>query len=130
MRVKDNWALIRAVELAKQFNEPIFVVYNLVSDYLGGGRRQLDYKLGALKQLEADFTAKNIPFFVITEKDCVNELHKLIRKYEIGYVVTDMNPLRINRSWKTKLTKILSIPFEEVDAHNIVPVWNALFLPI
>lgn len=125
MRVKDNWALIRAVELAKQFNEPIFVVYNLVSDYLGGGRRQLDFKLGALKQLEADFTAKNISFFVITEKDCVNELHKLIRKYEIGYVVTDMNPLRINRSWKTKLTKMLSIPFEEVDAHNIVPVWNA-----
>lgn len=125
MRLNDNWALIRAVELAKRHKTSICVVYNLVSDYLGGGRRQLDFKLSALKQLETDFTAKNIPFFVVTEKDCVSELHELIKKFEIGYVVTDMNPSRINRSWKTKLAKFLSIPFEEVDAHNIVPVWEA-----
>ncbi len=40
-------------------------------------------------------------------------------------LVTDMSPLRFSRRSKSKLAETLGIPFLEVDAHNIVPVWLA-----
>jgi deoxyribodipyrimidine photo-lyase len=38
-------------------------------------------------------------------------------------MVTDFDPLRIKRDWKRRLAGEIDIPFDEVDAHNIVPCW-------
>jgi deoxyribodipyrimidine photo-lyase len=40
-------------------------------------------------------------------------------------LVTDFDPLRIQREWKGKVMAGLDIPAYEVDAHNIVPCWLA-----
>ncbi|CAH8450707.1 unnamed protein product [Schistosoma rodhaini] len=52
----------------------------------------------------------------------VVDLAKLLN---VGCLVTDFCPLRAPRSWVKKVTDELpdNIPFCEVDAHNIVPVW-------
>jgi deoxyribodipyrimidine photo-lyase len=40
-------------------------------------------------------------------------------------LVTDFSPLRIKQSWNNRILNEISVPFYEVDAHNIIPVWEA-----
>lgn len=125
MRLHDNWALIRAQELAHEHNQPFGIVYNLVHDYLGGGARQYTFKLQGLKELEVSCKEKNIPFFVLLTEDSEKDILAFIKKQKVGYLVTDFNPLRLNQKWKKNVARSIDIPFEEVDAHNVVPVWVA-----
>ncbi|CAH8440302.1 unnamed protein product [Heterobilharzia americana] len=52
---------------------------------------------------------------------------ELVKLLNVGCLITDFSPLRPPRSWVRKVIQELpiSIPFCEVDAHNIVPVWCA-----
>lgn len=40
-------------------------------------------------------------------------------------LITDFSPLRIQRGWKRYVSERIQVPFFEVDAHNIVPAWEA-----
>ncbi len=40
-------------------------------------------------------------------------------------LVTDYAPLRLGRQWREAVAGKLEVPFHEVDAHNVVPVWVA-----
>ena len=42
-------------------------------------------------------------------------------------LVTDYSPLRLGRQWRAEVAANLprEVPFHEVDAHNVVPVWSA-----
>jgi deoxyribodipyrimidine photo-lyase len=124
MRFKDNWALLRAQELAKKYKSELVVCYNLDSEFLGGTHRQLDFKIKALKELHADFEKHNIAFYVLVDSDimCVSDF---VQKHKIGYLVTDFAPLTIQQKWLHILIKKVKIPIEVVDTHNIVPVWEA-----
>ncbi|KAJ8978730.1 hypothetical protein NQ317_003262 [Molorchus minor] len=83
-----------------------------------------DYILG-LKLVKERCSELNIHFYLLnsTPKD----LAKLCIKNDIGGIVCDFNPLR----YIVKVQKILvdtlsgNIPVVQVDAHNIVPVWEA-----
>lgn len=124
MRFQDNWALLRASELAKQYDVELVVCYNLDPEFLGGTVRQLDFKINALKELHTDFEKYNIAFAVLVDSDieCVIDF---IKKQKIGYVVTDFAPLRIQKKWLDIIIKKVHAPIEVVDTHNIVPVWEA-----
>ncbi len=124
-RVRDNWALIFAQELAKKNNVPFGVIFNLVPDFLGGGLRQLDFKVKGLQEVEADLKQKNIPFFLLHEKKSEVQLLEFIENNKVGALVTDFSPLTICRQWIRSVNEKLNIPFYEVDAHNIVPCWIA-----
>ncbi|HQJ75103.1 MAG TPA: deoxyribodipyrimidine photolyase, partial [Bacteroidota bacterium] len=50
---------------------------------------------------------------------------KFINKVDASILITDFDPLKIKREWKQKIIDRISIPFYEVDAHNIVPIWVA-----
>lgn len=126
MRLQDNWALIRARELAA--DAPLLIAYNLVPAFLSGGKRQLAFKLGALKELERDARALGIAFVVLCDEDGTSSptlISSLVRKHGVGTVVTDFSPLRIQRAWKAEVAKLLPCPLIEVDAHNTVPAWVA-----
>ena len=40
-------------------------------------------------------------------------------------LVTDYAPLRLGRLWREAVAGKVEVPFHEVDAHNVVPVWVA-----
>jgi deoxyribodipyrimidine photolyase len=46
---------------------------------------------------------------------------KLLRDIDAHSLVSDFNPLKTHKIWKEQLTNQLSIPFHEVDSHNITP---------
>lgn len=55
------------------------------------------------------------------------QLPIFVRDNNIGAVICDFSPLRVNLQWLDELKDKLppNVPFAQVDAHNIVPCWQA-----
>jgi deoxyribodipyrimidine photo-lyase len=123
-RARDNWALIYAQKVALQKKIPLLVVFCLVPAFLGAAMRQYGFMLKGLQELEKSLLQKNIAFKLLWGSP-QKELVRIVKKYKIGMVVTDFDPLRIKRQWKADVGKSVAVPLYEVDAHNIVPCWVA-----
>jgi deoxyribodipyrimidine photo-lyase len=103
---------------------PVVVVFCLVDGFLGAIRRQYEFMLKGLQEVGAALAWKKIPFFFL-RGDPGREIPDFIERYEIGTLVTDFSPLRIKRMWTEKVAAGIKVPFFEVDAHNVVPCWEA-----
>ncbi len=123
-RVRDNWALLFAQELALQEKVQMAVVFCLVPTFLDATMRHYGFILKGLQEVEKKLAEKNIPFFLFRGSPA-SEIPRFIRKYSVGTLVTDFDPLRIKREWKGAVAKAVDGPLYEVDAHNIVPCWVA-----
>ena len=127
MRMNDNWALLHAQNLSNKQNRPSIIIYNLVTDFLGGGSRQINFKINALKELEKSLIKKNIPFIILIsdQSESSSTLQKFFQKYKPGTLITDFSPLKICDKWIKYIKKDLPVKFIQVDAHNIVPCFHA-----
>lgn len=123
-RVKDNWALLYAQELALERKAPLLVAFALAPQFLGATMRQYDFMLKGLACVEENLARSAIPFFLL-EGNPEKEILDFSTRVNASALVSDFDPLRIKREWKTKLITRLHISFYEVDAHNIVPCWTA-----
>lgn len=121
-RLKDNWALLFALELAKRQQVPLLVVFTLRKKFAFATERMLEFMLSGLQEVEAQLKKKNVPFVMLFGEP-VTELARFINLQKVGSLVTDFNPLRYKQTWNRQLVQKLRIPFYEVDAHNIVPAW-------
>lgn len=64
-RLRDNWALIHAVDQANRRNVPVAVAFNLFDQFLGAKARQLGFMLRGLQQLHNEIEQTlQIPFFL------------------------------------------------------------------
>jgi deoxyribodipyrimidine photo-lyase len=68
----------------------------------------------------------NIPFVLLLGK-APEKLPEFAKENNIGGVICDFSPLRIGKMWVDEMKTSLppTIPFAQVDAHNIVPCWEA-----
>jgi deoxyribodipyrimidine photo-lyase len=121
-RIKDNWALIYAQELALNNHQPIAVVFCLQPEFLTAKGRIFQFMLEGLKILEKGLKELNIPFIVLLGEPST-VLVDFIEEHKIGVLITDFSPLRIKRKWIEALIGQLDIHFCEVDTHNIIPCW-------
>lgn len=119
-RVHDNWALLFAQMKALEKKRSLAVVFNLVPKFLEATIRQYGFMLKGLQQVETELQKFNIPLF-ITKGNPEIEIPKLLDELKASILISDFDPLRIKRIWKRDVAKKISIPFYEVDAHNIVP---------
>lgn len=101
------------------------VVFNLVPNYLEGGTRQYQFKVGGLQEVEQQLKKLNIPFILVHSQKTDKELLQVFKKHKAGAVVTDFCPLKIADEWIKTINKAIDIPLYQVDAHNIVPCWEA-----
>jgi deoxyribodipyrimidine photo-lyase len=123
-RVKDNWALIFAQDLAQKTSSPVAVAFCLTSEFLGATRGHYSFMLRGLRELERDLTELGLPFFLLAG-DPKKKIPEILDAYDAGALVSDFSPLRISRDWKRSVAGQIALPFYEVDAHNIVPCWFA-----
>jgi len=123
-RVKDNWALLYAQELAMERKTPLLVAFALAPQFLGATMRQYDFMLKGLACVEDDLARSAIPFYLL-EGLPEKTIADFSMTVNASALVGDFDPLRIKREWKAKLIARLHVPFYEVDAHNIVPCWMA-----
>ena len=119
-RVHDNWALLFSHKLALESKRHLVVLFNLVPDFLEATIRQYDFMLRGLQEIDAELKNYNIPFYLTIGKP-EEEIPNLLKKLGASFLVSDFDPLKIKRIWKRDVAKQITIPFYEVDAHNIVP---------
>jgi len=119
-RAHDNWALLFAQELAFKNNKPLAVIFNLIPNFLEATIRQYGFMLKGLQEVESELYRYNIPFFLTSGKPEI-EIPKTLKNINASTLISDFDPLKIKRMWKRDVAKNISIPFYEVDAHNIVP---------
>ena len=119
-RVNDNWALLYAQEQALVLKQPLFVVFCLSKSYSGASKQHYQFMLEGLKEAAQKFEMLKIPFSLLEGSPSAT-LSAFLEQNAIGSIVTDFNPLKINRLWKNRLLQNINIPVYEVDAHNIIP---------
>ena len=130
-RAHDNWAVLKAQELARACDPPVPVVvaFNLVPKFLEATARQYEFMLTGLSETERHLRELGIAFH-LTKGDPLVEIPKLAAELNTSALVCDMSPLRVPMMWSNGVAgKLdadpLGIPVFQVDAHNIVPVWEA-----
>lgn len=123
-RVRDNWALLYAQELAIGRKRPFFVFFGLSPSFVGATWRQYGFMLAGLREVEYDLWKLGIGFRIVSG-DPGEEIVRFAGEIDAGAVVTDFSPLRIHRMWKDAAAKRLAVLLVEVDAHNVVPCREA-----
>lgn len=119
-RVHDNWAFIFAQELAIKERKNLVVIFNLVSDFLKATLRQYGFMIKGLQEIEKELLNHNIPFYLL-QGNPETEIPTFLNNANATAIISDFDPLKIKRRWKSDVAKKIEIPFYEVDAHNIVP---------
>ena len=123
-RARDNWALIAAQKHAIKHKIPLIVCFQYIGKFSDANIRQYKFLFEGLKETLQILQSYNIPLFIVQGKAEI-KIPELIKEYNVGAVFTDFSPLNI---YKKRLNKVLlktSIPFYQLDAHNIIPVWKA-----
>ncbi|KAI4885502.1 hypothetical protein NFI96_033711, partial [Prochilodus magdalenae] len=125
-RVQDNWALIYAQQLALTEKLPLHICFCLVPQYLDSAYRQYAFMIRGLQEVAKECKSLDIQFHLLRGEPELT-LPGFVNKWNIGALVTDFNPLRLPLQWTEKVKKELptDIPFLQVDAHNVVPCWEA-----
>ncbi|XP_015522462.2 deoxyribodipyrimidine photo-lyase isoform X1 [Neodiprion lecontei] len=125
-RVQDNWAFLFAQKTAIKNRLPLHVCFCVLPKFLGATIRHYKFHLAALKQVELECKNLNVNFHLLRGEPN-DVILKFVEKYDMGAVITDFFPLRLPLSWVDDLKKKLpeDIPLCQVDAHNIVPCWEA-----
>ncbi|KAI8127234.1 hypothetical protein FF38_03178 [Lucilia cuprina] len=126
VRVQDNWAFLYAQRLALKLQLPLVVVFCLVPKFLNATIRHYKFMLGGLQEVAEECNDLNITFQLLMgpAKERVPEF---VATHDVAAVVCDFAPLRVPLQWVEDVKEKLpdSVPFIQVDAHNIVPVWVA-----
>src|SRR5512135_3357319 len=87
-RVRDNWALLFAQELALESKKPLGVLFCLVPHFLNATMRQYDFMLQGLQEVERSLTKANIPFFLMTGAPD-KEIPRFVGEHDVGALVAD-----------------------------------------
>ena len=122
-RSNNNWALVHAQNIAIRLKAPLTVFYSLNGNFSDGNNRQYGFLLKGLVDTIKELEKYKIPF-QIRRGDAISSIKKYISKANTVYLITDFSPLRVYKNRVAKLVSEINIPFEIVDAHNIVPTWT------
>ena len=122
-RTADNWALIIAQGIAIQRRVPLCVVFNLIPEYLGAGRKQYNFMIRGLRETANRLKSRNI-YFELLQGQPEETLFEFSDSTDGSLLITDFDPLRIKSDWLKNVGRFLKIPIFEVDAHNIIPCWK------
>lgn len=124
LRAQDNDALIYAAHMAHKYEVPLIVSTCVWPSFQGATSRYYDFFYEGLGETEEKLRALGVPLVILFGREEV-ELEHLIKKEGVSFLVTDFLPLRFSKKWKALLKEKISIPWYEVDAHNVVPAWLA-----
>jgi deoxyribodipyrimidine photo-lyase len=123
-RSDDNWALLHAQETALERKCPLGVVFCLAPDFLGATIRHYGFLLRGLEEVAERLAGKGIRFHLLLGEPA-QQIPRFVEEQGVSRLVTDFNPLRIKQEWDRRIAERITVPFQVVDAHNIVPCWIA-----
>lgn len=121
-RINYNWALHQAIQVANVNNTTLSVIFSFNSKLLIKPSRHYIFMLNGLSLLSKELNKLGINFEFIPQSPETG-IPEYLSKMEAGYLISDFSPLKNKKHWNSKILEKISIPFDEVDTHNIVPVW-------
>ncbi|MCX6280697.1 MAG: deoxyribodipyrimidine photo-lyase [Bacteroidetes bacterium] len=119
-RVRDNRALVYAQEKALEIKQPLVVVFCLLPGFPDAAALQFQFMMKGLNEAALSLKEKNISLLIL-KGDPSMVIPELVRNIDCGLLVSDFNPLRMIQGCKDSVLKKITIPFHEVDAHNVIP---------
>lgn len=119
-RVTDNWGLWHAQQTALERSAPLLVVFTLADAFAGATLRHYAFMLKGLKQVSERLRGLSIPFEILRGEPA-DSITRFCSEHGACCVICDFDPLRIKRQWFDGAASEATIPFIEVDGHNIVP---------
>jgi deoxyribodipyrimidine photo-lyase len=120
-RLDDNWGLNFALELAGQHGKGIQIIFTL-DPFLNERRSSTrGFMLRGLELVKKRAQILGIPFTSIISLNPAEDLTKILEKTQAAGLICDFYPLRHYMNYCHFLSKKLTIPFWEVDSHNIMP---------
>lgn len=123
-RLHYNHALSSAQARARATNVPLIVAFALYPTSTKRAEEQALFMLTGLEELNRSLYDYGIPFVVrLGSADAV--YHQVCKDYQPAAVYFDMSPLTGPRGHQQHLAETVNCPVYVVDAHNIVPVWQA-----
>ena len=123
-RVQDNWALLKAQEIALKNRVPLLICFQYNGEYEIVNIRNYRFLFKGLIEMEKQLQNLNIPFFLFNGLAEIS-IASFIEKNFVGHLVVDYSPLKIHKLRLKKILTKTNIPITQVDAHNIVPVWES-----
>ena len=123
-RVYDNWALIASQYTAIKNRVPLYVCFQYTGDNRESNTRHYEFLFKGLEQTAQTLEQHNIRFLLL-KGNAKDTIPKLIQEHSIGTLIVDYSPLKVYKNRIKKVLEKVQIPFFQVDAHNIVPVWKA-----
>ena len=133
-RLQDNWAALYAQKLALTDNLPFYIVAGVSMknpESAEATRRTVDFSLGGLEEVSKECQKLNISFHLLQDYDkpMYQRILEFMSDSGVGCIVTDFSPLRAHRGQveelKKGMEKLDGPCLYTVDAHNVVPVWEA-----
>jgi len=123
-RVDDNWALLAAQSVALNNKVPLIVCFQYLGHFPEANIRQYGFQLKGLLELKNKLESLNIEF-ILSQGRASEVILRIIDEKVVGTIITDYSPLRVYKKRVSKILNRTKIPFYQIDAHNIVPVWKA-----
>lgn len=122
-RANDNWALLYAQQLAVKSGVPLAVAFCLLPSFKGASIRHFGFMVRGLTEVEKNLNSRGIPMLLLKGLP-QDELPKALKTYGASHLVCDFSPLRIGRKWREEVAEATNAFVYEVDAHNLVPLWE------
>uniref|UniRef100_A0A1B0BVE5 Deoxyribodipyrimidine photo-lyase n=1 Tax=Glossina palpalis gambiensis TaxID=67801 RepID=A0A1B0BVE5_9MUSC len=125
-RVQDNWAFLYAQRLALKLELPLCVCFCLLPKYIHTTLRHYKFMLTGLEEVAQECEDLNVNFHLLNGP-AHQSLVEFLKEVDAATVVCDFSPLRLPLQWLEEIKEVLptTIPFIQIDAHNVVPVWIA-----
>ena len=123
-RADDNWALLAAQSVALNNKVPLIVCFQYLGHFPEANIRQYGFQLKGLLELKNKLESLNIEF-ILSQGRASEVILRIIDEKVVGTIITDYSPLRVYKKRVSKVLNRTKIPFYQIDAHNIVPVWKA-----
>lgn len=125
-RVFDNWALLRAAQLAEEQGVALVVAVSVHRSYGMSLLRHYDFMLRGLMEVSAALRGLGIGF-VVEAHTSISETLDFLKSFNPAAVVTDQDYLRAARARRVWVAERIAVRMEAVDAGTVVP--PALVMP-
>lgn len=123
-RLRDNWGLLLAQQLALSLQAPLAVVHCLSPSFGQACLRQYAFLARGLPEIEAGLRRLNIPLIRLQGVPGV-EVPKFLARAKVRVLAMDFDPGRIKQTWRREVLDSGLAKLWEVDSRNVVPAWMA-----
>ncbi len=119
-RATANHAANLAVELADNLGLPVIAGFALAPGYPEATLRAYQFMAEGLAELPDGFAERHIGWELVVGQP-PDVIPALARRLQAALIVTDLDPLRLGREWRSAIAEAIDIPLVQVDSDTVVP---------